>query len=766
MIVFKKAFTLVELLVVVTLILILGTIAFIYFESSIWEARDAKRKGDMLEIVNVLELYHTEKWSFPVPDEGVNITYSGAVAWTQGTFGTQASRAVKVFWIDYPKDPLHENEYTYSTTNNGNEFQLASIRETLEEEEGLWEIALSPMVSSAYAGNIETAFIMGDYNGFMVKARSGAIDYYIATPSIVTNDITDTDIISILTNQKLVFHEFFNLPHSYSPHMSVDAGFNFNVTDPIIFSGSTNDLKSEDNLLEFDSKLKYIYATTPTESFDRYISVLEKEWLTSLKWFLDRKFKVNFKTYFNCKDILDAWNSEWDGSYTIDPDGPWWADAYNVYCDMTTDGWWWTRVGDNHITNGNFASGTGVVWAYENAGETNEIVALSTWVDGNNYALHQTGNYSSYYQVTFDDPSVLRPWYEIRMSMWRSDYGSWAVDEWSSNTKILAGKSNYWTPWTCTSHPTSTSCRFSYFNTKMAYAPNFWPWGLLTEIPISIVETTDTITTSYLEWWILFDGYIPQDIPRNSSLWYIDPYTSTEMDTINDWVEAWGFLLSTNDEGRWDPLWEYYGMPSWDLWDNVSKYWEIANIDHPLVNGDIWLEVDLRWQTLIWEQAYSWLTGTPEAGDIILARDKYSPYLPTVILRKHGKWHLLITSDEWIFRNMSTGNTFNPNDNEDAFAAAIMAYAIETAAGINPHEWYVFHNRIHYNDGTFSTNGEDKILETIVVDDGWEDRVWTKEQTRHRIYKTPESFDWYIGLDANNNKDLYFTGLRLELFYR
>jgi hypothetical protein len=111
---------------------------------------------------------------------------------------------------------------------------------------------------------------------------------------------------------------------------------------------------------------------------------------------------------------------------------------------------------------------------------------------------------------------------------------------------------------------------------------------------------------------------------------------------------------------------------------------------------------------------------------------------------------------------MSTTNTFDTGDYETVLAANIMTYAIETAAWINPHEWYAFHNRIYYNDGTFSTNGEDKILETIVVDG----KVWTKEKTRHKIYKTPESFNWYLGLDANNNKDLYFTWLRLELFYR
>lgn len=95
-----------------------------------------------------------------------------------------------------------------------------------------------------------------------------------------------------------------------------------------------------------------------------------------------------------------------------------------------------------------------------------------------------------------------------------------------------------------------------------------------------------------------------------------------------------------------------------------------------------------------------------------------------------------------------------------------MAYAIETSAQINPYEGYVFHNRIHYSDGTFSTNGEDEILKTIQVNDGGNNRVWSYVRTRHRIYKTPESFNWYIGLDANNNKDLYYTGVRLELFYR
>lgn len=66
-----------------------------------------------------------------------------------------------------------------------------------------------------------------------------------------------------------------------------------------------------------------------------------------------------------------------------------------------------------------------------------------------------------------------------------------------------------------------------------------------------------------------------------------------------------------------------------------------------------------------------------------------------------------------MFMQMTAGNTFNSGDYETVFASNIMTYAIETAAGINPREGYVFHNRIYYNDGTFSTNGEDTILETL-----------------------------------------------------
>lgn len=749
----KHGFTLVELLVVMTVLSILWTFGYIAFTSNLAESRDAKREWDMMQIVNTLELYETENSEFPDPDDFVNITYSwSALAWKQGTFWNDVTLALKVFWSEVPLDPLFKNEYTYSVTPRNNEFQIAGIMETFEQAEWLWELAwlLTPETSAA---SIETAFVMWDYNGFMVQARENGVEYYIATPSIIATDISNPSVIDIITGQKLVYSEFFNLPHSYRDFVNTERWFNFNVSDPLIYQWNSWDLRSEDILLEFNNRLKYIYATTPTESFEKYISILEKDWLTSLKGFLTRKFKIPFESYFNCKDILDAWLADGDKMYTIDPDWPEWEDPYEVYCDMTTDGWWWTRVGGNQLGNADFAWWVWITWAIENDATNHEIIALPTPVDGNNFALRQTGNYSSNYEITLDDPSILQPGYEIRMSVWRSDYGSWAENTWASSTTLLAWKANNYTLW--------AEPYFSRFNSKMNNPANFWPWGNLTEIPITVTPMTSTITDTYLNGGILFDGFIPSaDQP------YPWKYSNAEIQEIDTWVQAGWFLLSTNDDSRFDPLWEFYSMPSGRIWENVSRYWEVQNIDHPLVNGSIWLGVDLRGQTLIWEQNYSALIWQVQPDDIVLARDKYSPFLPTVILRKHWKWHILITADEWIFRNMSPWNTFLAWDNEDAFAAAIMAYSIETVAGINPHEWYVFHNRTYYNDGTFSVNGEDRILETITVDDNGTPRVWSLEQVRHKVYKTPESFTWYLWLDANNNKDLRYTGLKLELFYR
>ena len=755
----KKWFTLVELLVVVTVLSILASIAYIGIDNYFASSRDSKRIYDMQQITNVMQLYFNGNSEYPEPSDAVEVTFSGALAWKQGTFWASVTRKLRSFWNDIPLDPLHKNEYSYSLTNMWTEYQIGMMKETFKETEGLGELAL---INKANAANIPGAFISWNYNGFIVRVIDGSINYFIASPSIIASDLTSTDVLDIMSERKLAYQDFFNLPASYSEFENTLGGFDFNVSDPLVFSGNLNDLKSEQALLDFDAKLKYVYATTPTESFAKYISLLQEDSLTNIKSFLTRKFKILFRTYFNCKDILDDGASRGDGEYEIDPDGDGWQDPYMVYCDMTTDGGWWTRVGGNHLLNADFSWGTHIIGAEQNTSLNHSIISLWTEVDENQYALKQTGNYSSYYKLWFPDESILRQGYEIRMTAWRSDSSS----EWPMKVTLMWGKNTPWTLGTCTTgNSLNPSCYFSNFNRKLLYAPNFWAWWILSNIDISVKAPTTDVTTSYLDGGVLFDGFIPSS-NYSSSYGWVYGYTQAEKEAIDAWVRAWWFLISTNNESTWDPLWEYFGMPTIQYGWNQSVLWDVENIDHPLVNGSIGLGVDLRGQSLVWAYARAALGWTVLPGDIILARDRYNPKLPTVLLRRHGQGHILFVSDDGMFMQMWGGNTFDASNNQTVFASNIMTFAIETAAGINPREWYIFHNRLYYSDGTFSANGEDVVLDTITVEDDGVERTWTKEQVRHTIYKNPESFSWFLGLDANNNKELYYTWLKLELYYR
>jgi len=381
--------TLVELIVTVTIIAILWTISAFFFFDSLWSSRDAGRVSDIDTITKAFEVFYTEKWFFPIPDNPTEVTYSWAVAWVQWSFWPQVNRNLDIFGSDYPKDPLYEIDYTYSTANNGQEYQIASIIENIQEDEWLWEIT-SILVPQAQAA-VNTGYVRWNYNGFFVKPLISDVHYFVATPSIISSDLSDTDLYSTVTNQKLVFDKFFNLPSLYSNHVNTNGGFNFNVSDPLIFSWSLDDLRSEESLSTFLSNLKYIYSVTPTENVEQYVSLLEEESYLKLKRLLSENYNVNYNVEFDCRDIFDSGKSFGDQLYKIDIDGSWPIPSQNVYCDMTTGWWGWTRVGDNHITNGNFEGGNDIssnYYTFLNTDSDNEIVAINTPVW--EYALHQT----------------------------------------------------------------------------------------------------------------------------------------------------------------------------------------------------------------------------------------------------------------------------------------------------------------------------------------------------------------------------------------
>ena len=117
-------FTLVELIVVITILAILGTIAFISLQWYSAQSRDAVRLSDLSSIKSWLELYNLDAGMYPSPNDETVITYSWAVAWTQWTFWDQAKKNIDKL-DKVPTDPLTDKKYVYSTNSTRYEFQLA-----------------------------------------------------------------------------------------------------------------------------------------------------------------------------------------------------------------------------------------------------------------------------------------------------------------------------------------------------------------------------------------------------------------------------------------------------------------------------------------------------------------------------------------------------------------------------------------------------------------------------------------------------------------
>ena len=124
----NKAFTLVELIVVITILAVLWTIAFVSFQWYAASSRDSVRITDLKNIDKVLKLKVTAWETLLLPEQALKITAS----WT--TLSYQWNMSEKLLnhygvtngWLD----PLDNIPYTYSVNENRNKYQLLWFLET------------------------------------------------------------------------------------------------------------------------------------------------------------------------------------------------------------------------------------------------------------------------------------------------------------------------------------------------------------------------------------------------------------------------------------------------------------------------------------------------------------------------------------------------------------------------------------------------------------------------------------------------------------
>ncbi len=125
----KKAFTLVELMVVITVIAILMTIAIVSFTRIQKQSRDTKRKADMRTMATALQAYFTEFQAYPISA-------------TEAPVSSALSVLTPKYIPSMPATPLGSTgsytTYTYITNATGYNYALCVNLETASASGALW----------------------------------------------------------------------------------------------------------------------------------------------------------------------------------------------------------------------------------------------------------------------------------------------------------------------------------------------------------------------------------------------------------------------------------------------------------------------------------------------------------------------------------------------------------------------------------------------------------------------------------------------------
>lgn len=98
----KNAFTLIELMVVVSIAAILFSIATVTYSNVTKSSRDARKKADLEAIRQALELYRSTCGAYP-----------------SAPLDTSIACGTQTYMSSLPKDPKTGDNYVYATTTSG-----------------------------------------------------------------------------------------------------------------------------------------------------------------------------------------------------------------------------------------------------------------------------------------------------------------------------------------------------------------------------------------------------------------------------------------------------------------------------------------------------------------------------------------------------------------------------------------------------------------------------------------------------------------------
>lgn len=325
------AFTLVELIVVITILAILGTLGFISLRGYSKDARNSNRITDMKTLSRWLDLYYQKHENYPIPDELNTLTYSWWIAWYQWVFGSGVFSKVQRV-SDIPVDPITGNRYSYATIANSKKYQLAGAFES-----GLFSGNI-PLLSETYAFTSDElkGHTFGNFIAPDILVRHSTSCSIFTSPSIILSDFPSGNILLENENYNYSYIGSAHIPASYSGSVPVWIPVNgFQFTK--VFSGCT--LETMDELDLYIAKLSTSYQALA--SLEKYESLIytshTKEYkkqalenLEELGIIINSEVKneidapppeQNFWDDFNKSDslLIPVWNipSTWSGTWEL-----------------------------------------------------------------------------------------------------------------------------------------------------------------------------------------------------------------------------------------------------------------------------------------------------------------------------------------------------------------------------------------------------------------------------------------------------------------
>lgn len=446
----QKGFTLVELIVVITILAILWTIAFISLQWYSRDARDSVRISDTNIMKKSLELYQLWAWKYPTPDNGLVVDYDWDTLRTQWIFWEWVVRNLSRSLSEAPLDPLTNQNYIYSLANNNTEYQILALYE--------WsDLANNTLINTANAAETKVyPKVSWNYNWVFLKTAN----YIVPTPSIINAEVDWADITLNATNIKSqVVTGQSNVPKVWNVETNSWAITNLNLS---VYSGTvtseTDDATKElimqtiqnaysGSEIANEWTISYILDATTT---DELVAVLDTVVLNttssttnngwgstptySCTWTIPSSNVDTSNTSWLTADTAWQNTQSWDNCYYTCSSGFSWAN-----CDVVTY-WDWRDLDPNCdkpdvvIWTQTWAWCNSTLWTWFEFGQTNADI----WTSNYSWTVWNCYNYSL-------SPATCTPWDVTMASDTKANtWFSGTNDNWDSEVDNIWGKYYTW----------------------------------------------------------------------------------------------------------------------------------------------------------------------------------------------------------------------------------------------------------------------------------------------------------------------------------